>query len=152
VFLVRLKLLNLSRAWVASNVEGTYKRSVTLGMAIGFGNLNGAITANVVSLDRLGDDEKHLKLCVIKYRATDKPRYRLGHTIVLVYIAIGFMCSALFGVLLQRENIRRSRGERDEVITGVDNKLADEKNGRYETVLAARIDRGDQWSGFRYVI
>ena len=37
-----------SVAWVASNVEGSYKRSVTLGMAIGFGNINGAITANIV--------------------------------------------------------------------------------------------------------
>ena len=36
-------------AWVASNVEGSYKRSVTLGIAIGFGNLNGAVTANIVS-------------------------------------------------------------------------------------------------------
>ena len=71
---------------------------------------------------------------------------------MLAYIAIGFMCSVLFGVLLHRENTRRDRGERDEVITGVDNKLADEKNGHYETVLAARIDKGNQWSGFRYVI
>ena len=38
-----------SVAWVASNVEGSYKRAVTLGMAIGFGNINGAITANIVS-------------------------------------------------------------------------------------------------------
>ena len=123
-------------------------------MAIGFGNINGAITANIVSrwFNRLGDDEKHLKLCIVQYRATDAPRYRLGHSVVLAYIAIGFMCSALFGVLLQRENIRRGRGERDEVITGVDNKFADEKNGRYETLLAAKIDKGDQWSGFRYTI
>ena len=74
-----------------------------------------------------------------------------GHSIVLGYIVIGFMCSVLFGVL-KRENIRRGRGERDEVLAGVNNKLADEKNGRYETVLAARTDKGDQWSGFRYVI
>jgi len=38
-----------SVAWVAGNVEGSYKRSVTLGMAIGFGNLNGAVTSNIVS-------------------------------------------------------------------------------------------------------
>ena len=39
-------------AWVAGNVEGSYKRSATLGMAIGWGNLNGAVTSNVVSLLR----------------------------------------------------------------------------------------------------
>ncbi|RDB29414.1 hypothetical protein Hypma_015660 [Hypsizygus marmoreus] len=120
-----------SVAWVASNVEGTYKRSVTLGMAIGFGNINGAVTANI-------------------YRATDKPWYRLGHGIVLAYIAIGFICSVIFGILLQRENARRDRGERDEVIEGIDNKSANERNGRYESVAAARIDKGDEWSGFRY--
>jgi len=122
-----------SVAWVASNVEGSYKRSVTLGMAIGFGNINGAVTANI-------------------YRATDRPWYRLGHGIVLAYIAIGFACSVLFGIRLQRENARRDRGERDEVIEGVNNKDADQKNGRYESVQAARIDKGDEWSGFRYTI
>ncbi|KAG6862418.1 hypothetical protein C0995_011858 [Termitomyces sp. Mi166 len=120
-------------AWVASNVEGSYKRSVTLGMAIGFGNLQGAVTANI-------------------YRNTFKPWYRLGHGIVLAYIAIGFVCTVIFGTCLQRENARRDRGERDEVIEGVDNKHANAKNGSYENVQAARIDKGDRWSGFRYTL
>ncbi|KAG6911530.1 hypothetical protein DXG01_011832 [Tephrocybe rancida] len=122
-----------SVAWVASNVEGTYKRSVTLGIAIGFGNLNGAVTVNV-------------------YRAAYSPRYRLGHGIVFAYIAIGFICTIIFGTFLQRENARRDRGERDEVIEGIQNKHADPKNGSYESVQAARIDKGDGWSGFRYTI
>ncbi|TRM66434.1 major facilitator superfamily domain-containing protein [Schizophyllum amplum] len=118
-------------AWVAGNVEGAYKRSVTLGMAIGFGNLNGAVTSNV-------------------YRANDKPWYPLGHGIVLAYIAIGFICSALFLVGLKRENAAKERGERDEIIDGVVNELAHEKNGTYTTVEQARIDKGDAWSGFKY--
>ncbi|KAF9455044.1 MFS general substrate transporter [Macrolepiota fuliginosa MF-IS2] len=122
-----------SVAWVASNVEGSYKRSVTLGMAIGFGNLNGAVTANI-------------------YRAGDQPWYPLGHGIVLAYIAIGFFSSLIFAFLLRRENRKRDRGERDEVIEGVDNKHAREYNGRYESVEAAKIDKGDEWSGFRYTI
>jgi len=65
---------------------------------------------------------------------------------------IGFICTALFGFLLQRENARRDRGERDEVIDGIDNKHGDEVNGRYESIRAARIDKGDEWSGFRYVL
>ncbi|PIL31644.1 MFS general substrate transporter [Ganoderma sinense ZZ0214-1] len=120
-----------SVAWVSSNVEGSYKRSAVLGMAIGWGNLNGAVTSNV-------------------YRAVDKPWYKLGHGIVLAYIAIGWLCSLAYYVHLRYENARRDRGDRDEVIKGTDSKRADEKNGRFESVQAARMEKGDQWSGFRY--
>jgi len=120
-----------SVAWVSSNVEGSYKRSVTLGMAIGFGNINGAVTSNI-------------------YRANDRPFYRLGHGVVLAYIGVGLICSCIFLVLLKRENARRDRGERDEVIDGVDNKNADKRNGHYHSVQEARIEKGDEWSGFRY--
>ena len=39
---------------------------------------------------------------------------------------------------------------RDEVIEGLDNPLAHANNGRYKTVEEARIDKGDEWSGFKY--
>ncbi|KAL0951359.1 hypothetical protein HGRIS_008063 [Hohenbuehelia grisea] len=120
-----------SVAWVAGNVEGSYKRSVTLAMAIGFGNLNGAVTANI-------------------YRSKNAPWYTFGHGIVLAYIAIGWICSLAFMILLRRENERRDRGERDEVIVGINNKLASPKNGCYDSVEAAQRDKGDDWSGFRY--
>ncbi|TBU34600.1 MFS general substrate transporter [Dichomitus squalens] len=120
-----------SVAWVASNVEGSYKRSAVLGMAIGWGNLNGAVTSNV-------------------YRAVDKPWYRLGHGIVLAYIAIGWLCSLTYYFHLKYENARRERGDRDEVIEGTDNKHAVESNGHFENIEAARIEKGDKWSGFRY--
>ncbi|KAF8846262.1 MFS general substrate transporter [Paxillus ammoniavirescens] len=126
-------------AWVASNVEGSYKRGVTLAMAIGWGNINGAVSANV-------------------YRAQDAPWFRLGHGVVLAYIAIGWISSAAFMVLLKLENARRDRGERDEVI-GVDDVCTREqnsaraaKNGRYESTEAAQAEKGDQWSGFRYTL
>lgn len=44
------------------------------------------------------------------------------------------------------------RGERDEVIEGVDNKHADEKNGKFASVQEARMEKGDMWSGFRYTL
>ncbi|PPQ67081.1 hypothetical protein CVT25_005682 [Psilocybe cyanescens] len=122
-----------SVAWVASNVEGSYKRAVTLGIAIGFGNINGAVTANI-------------------YRTRDRPWYRLGHGIVLGYIAIGLICSVIYAILLKRENARRDRGERDEVIEGIDNKQAHERNGTYKSVEEAKIAKGDYWSGFRYTL
>ena len=149
-----------SVAWVASNVEGSYKRGVTLGMAIGFGNINGAVTANIVSdgsaAYRPMCNLAHSVLCafssIFQYRSQDKPWYRLGHAIVLAYIAAGFLCSVLFAILLKRENARRDRGERDEVIEGVDNKRAHERNGTFQSVEEAKIAKGDTWSGFRYTL
>ncbi|KAI9060609.1 MFS general substrate transporter [Trametes sanguinea] len=118
-------------AWVSSNIEGSYKRSVVVGMIIGWGNLNGAVSSNT-------------------YRATDAPRYRLGHGIVLAYLAIGWTCSLGLYMHLRRENAAKERGERDEVIDGVDNQRAREENGHFESVEAARTEKGDHWSGFRY--
>ncbi|KZT38162.1 MFS general substrate transporter [Sistotremastrum suecicum HHB10207 ss-3] len=131
-------------AWVSANVEGSYKRSVTLAMCIGFGNLNGA------------------------YRAKDTPWYRLGHSIVLIYILTGFTASLIYKIVCVRENGRRERGERDEIIDLSDSPMGgdglgmdgdgkvrggrgDEKNGRFGSVEEAKREKGDAWSGYRYV-
>lgn len=73
---------------------------------------------------------------------------------MLAYIAIGWLSSLLFYLLLKRENTLRDAGERDEVIDGVENEneFADEKNGHFESVQAARAEKGDEWSGFRYTL
>ena len=76
----------------------------------------------------------------------------MGHGIVLAYIAIGWVSSLGLYFLLKHENARRMRGERDEVIEGVDNKHADEKNGKFASVQEARMEKGDMWSGFRYTL
>jgi predicted MFS family arabinose efflux permease len=122
-------------SWVSNNVEGSYKRSVSLAMVISFGNLNGAVSSNV-------------------YRAVDAPWYSLGHGLVFMYICFGVIASVAFMILLKRENARRDRGERDEII---ENQVEthdprNEKNGRYATVDEAKKDKGDEWSGYRYVI
>ncbi|TFK56973.1 MFS general substrate transporter [Heliocybe sulcata] len=122
-----------SVAWVSSNTEGSYKRSVTLAMAIGFGNLNGAVSSNV-------------------YRAVDKPWYRLGHGIILAYLAIGWICSLIFFFYLRYENAKKAAGARDEVVEGVDNKNADPRNGTFASVEDARREKGDRWSGFKYTL
>jgi len=120
-------------AWISSNVEGSYKRGAALAMAFTFGNLNAAVTVNV-------------------YREQDRPWYRLGHSVVLVYIAIGWLSSLTYIILLRRENKARDRGERDEVIDGFENKAANLHNGRYRSVADARREKGDTWSGFRYTM
>ncbi|KAF7301835.1 MFS domain-containing protein [Mycena indigotica] len=117
--------------WIANNNEGSVKRGVTLAAAIGMGNLHGAVSSNV-------------------YRARDQPRYHLGHGLVLMYICMGIIANSLFLYLIRKENARRDRGERDEVI-GPET-LADNGNGRFETVEDAKREKGDNWSGYRYVL
>jgi len=124
-------------AWVSNNVEGSYKRSVSLGMVISFGNINGAVSSNV-------------------YRATDKPWYPLGHGLVLMYIGFGLVASIAYRYFLAAENARRDRGERDEIITGTNEKHAStgghEVNGTFATVEDAKREKGDAWSGYRYTL
>ncbi|KAF8586060.1 MFS general substrate transporter [Ramaria rubella] len=128
-----------SNTWIASNIEGSYKRGVTVAMAVGFGNLQGAVSSNV-------------------YRARDTPWYTLGHAIQLGYITMAFIITCVLSVLLRTENKRRERGERDEVIsTGEKMDEWDaatakqaKANGVYESVEAARKAKGDMWSGNRY--
>ncbi|KAK0438096.1 MFS general substrate transporter [Armillaria borealis] len=119
-------------AWFSNNIEGTYKRGVTLGMIISFGNLNGAVSSNV-------------------YRASDKPWYTLGHGMVLMYIGLGMISSIICLFLLDRENRKRDRGERDETIGDI-TITGNEENGRFATLADAKTEKGDQWSGYRYTL
>ena len=87
--------------------------------------------------------------CAIR-RGRDKPWYSLGHGIVLAYIAIGFLSSLILRIVLSRENARRERGERDEAIGKPS--MGPKDGPVYESVEAAKIEKGDQWSGFRYTL
>ncbi|EXJ78976.1 hypothetical protein A1O3_08476 [Capronia epimyces CBS 606.96] len=87
-------------SWTANNVEGVYKRGISLGFVIGWGNLNGIVSSNI-------------------YRAEDKPRYKPGHAVVLAYEAVFlFGGSVLQHILLRRENVKRRNGERNHWIEG----------------------------------
>lgn len=120
-------------AWMSNNVEGSYKRSVSLGMVISFGNINGAVSSNV-------------------YRIRDRPWYTLGHSLVLMYISFGLLTTIGYRWAVKRENAKRDRGERDEVIEGVDNPKARPANGTYANIAEAKRDKGDRWSGYRYIL
>lgn len=86
--------------WTANNTEGVYRRGVTLGFVIGWGNLNGVVSSNI-------------------YRSVDQPRYKPGHGVVLAYVTLFLLGgSALQYVLLKRENQKRRNGERDYLIAG----------------------------------
>ncbi|KAI5848604.1 major facilitator superfamily domain-containing protein [Morchella snyderi] len=98
--------------WVSNNVEGVYKRGVTLGFVIGWGNLNGVMSSNV-------------------YRGRDKPHYTLGHAIVLGYLAVGLLGGSILNyVLLQRENNKRKNGERDVWVQGLDQRQIEKLGDR----------------------
>ena len=86
--------------WVANNTEGVYKRGVTLGLAMGWANLQGVIIANI-------------------YRSKDAPRFIPGHATVTAYLAAFlFGGSILHYILLSRENKKRRAGGRDYRIIG----------------------------------
>jgi hypothetical protein len=95
------------------------------------GNLHGAVSSNV-------------------YRAKERPWYPLGHGLVLMFLISGVISTALFIFLLKRENARRDRGERDEIIEGREGGF--EANGRFTSVDHARREKGDEWSGYRYTL
>jgi len=71
-----------------------------------------------------------------------------------MYIGIGITASVTYLFLLKRENERRGRGERDEIIENQPetHDTGNEINGRYATVEEAKREKGDKWSGYRYTI
>ena len=86
--------------WVSNNTEGVYKRGITMGFVIGWGNLNGVVSSNI-------------------YQAKTAPKYRTGHGIVLAYLTVFlFGGSILMRVLLQSENTKRKSGARDYLVAG----------------------------------
>ncbi|KAJ5143279.1 uncharacterized protein N7515_002066 [Penicillium bovifimosum] len=89
-------------SWASNNTEGVYKRGVSLGFIIGWGNLNGIVSSNI-------------------YRDDDKPRYYPGHGVVLAYLVLFLLGGTVTQyLLLRRENAKRRRGERDHWVAGLD--------------------------------
>ena len=87
-------------SWASNNTEGVYKRGVTLGFVIGWGNLNGVVSSNI-------------------YRAQDKPRYKTGHAIVMAYMILFLLGGSIVQyTLLRAENAKRRAGKRDNLIVG----------------------------------
>ena len=85
-------------SWASNNFEGVYKRGVSLGFVIGWGNLNGIVSSNIYR-DRAG---------------SRPPNYKSGHAVVLLYIVVFLMLgSAVTHVGLRRENAARRAGRRD---------------------------------------
>jgi len=88
----------ISIAWIANNVEGVYKRGIIIGFMTGWGNLNGIVASNIW---------------------IDAPRYIIGHSTSIAYIAVCIFGGSLLNyVLLARENAKRRDGKRDYLMEG----------------------------------
>ncbi|QNP97803.1 YALIA101S12e02036g1_1 [Yarrowia lipolytica] len=77
-------------SWLSNNTAGTYKRGVSMGMQIGFGNLCGAIASQI-------------------YRSKDAPQFKLGHGIEVMFICIGFICIFVLNLYYYLVNRNRRR-------------------------------------------
>lgn len=81
---------------------GVYKRGVTLGFVIGWGNLNGIVSSNI-------------------YRSPDSPEYYPGHGIMLAYLVVFLLLgSAVQYFMLRSENRKRQSGQREHLVEGLD--------------------------------
>ncbi|KAH8901167.1 putative MFS nicotinic acid transporter Tna1 [Thozetella sp. PMI_491] len=101
----------------SNNYAPHSKRAVGMAIQIGFGTMGGAAAANF-------------------YFAKDAPRYRLGHSLVLAFVALGLLTTVLYYVLCRRINSRRDR-----------NPEAAQQYSQQEL-----IDLGDRAPTFRYIL
>lgn len=87
-------------AWGSNNFAGSYKRGVTMGVFIGWGNLNGIVSSNI-------------------FPQSSGPRFLEGHGVVLAYLVLFLLGgSVLTHWGLERENGKRRAGERDFWVRG----------------------------------
>lgn len=99
----------------SNNWAPNAKRAVGIAIQMGFGNMGGAAASNF-------------------YRSSDAPRYRLGHTLVLVFAALGLVTTTIYYLICRRVNAKR---EAD----------GDNIHGYTHEDL---IDLGDKAPSFRY--
>jgi hypothetical protein len=94
--------MTISIRFIKLTATGTYKRGITLGLMVGWGNLNGVISSNI-------------------YNSKGAPRFYVGHGTVLAYQLVFQLGGSIIQyVLLRRENRKRRRGERDHLVEGFD--------------------------------
>ncbi|KAL2850363.1 major facilitator superfamily domain-containing protein [Aspergillus pseudodeflectus] len=75
-------------ALASNNWAPDAKRAIGIAIQIGVGSMGGAAASNF-------------------YRSTDSPRYRLGHSLVLTFTALGLLTTVSYYVICKRLNARR---------------------------------------------
>ena len=85
-------------AWLANNMGGHYKRSISTAMQIGLGNAGGIVASNI-------------------FISNEAPSYPVGYGVSLGMLWLcGIACTILF-IGLRLENRKRERGGRDDRYT-----------------------------------
>lgn len=72
----------------------------------------------------------------------------------MVYIAIGWVSTCIALYFIRRENGKRRRGERDEIIRGINDKGVPQDGSVkiYESLEEVKKEKGDAWSGYIYTL
>jgi len=87
----------LALSWPAINVSGQTKRAVANAMQISIGNLGAVLGTQL-------------------YRATDGPRYIVGHSFAMGYLLANALVAALLWFVLRKENGTREATGKPEVL------------------------------------
>ncbi|KAL4790461.1 major facilitator superfamily domain-containing protein [Aspergillus venezuelensis] len=82
----------------SNNYAPNAKRAVGIAMQIGFGTMGGAAASNF-------------------YRSEDSPRYRLGHSLVLAFAALGLLSSVTYYGICRVVNAKREKRVSDQGYT-----------------------------------
>ncbi|KAL3456274.1 major facilitator superfamily domain-containing protein [Aspergillus heterothallicus] len=82
-------------ALASNNWAPDAKRAVGIAIQIGVGSMGGAAASNF-------------------YRSSDSPRYRLGHSLVLTFTALGLLTTVSYYIICKRLNAKRDAAETSE--------------------------------------
>lgn len=91
--------VGIGLTWMPNNLPSHYKRATGQGLDFTIANLSGIVSPFI-------------------YRTQDAPTYVLGHAVTLGCVAYAGILLAAVSILLKRENEKRDRGERDDILVG----------------------------------
>ncbi|KXX76424.1 High-affinity nicotinic acid transporter [Madurella mycetomatis] len=77
-------------SWLANNLAGPYKRAIAMSLQISLGNTGGLIGSNI-------------------YLAREKPHYRLGYGLSILFIGLGIIAATAMFFILRAINKKRER-------------------------------------------
>jgi hypothetical protein len=97
--------------WVGNNCDGVYRRGITLGAVIAWGNMNGGNLILSVILELIQVMSSNI------YRDADKPWYRLGHWVVFLYLALFLFCGSVVNYFCLKAANRHRGGPNGRLFT-----------------------------------